>query len=115
MSRIPGWNRVRARDSRGPRRAAALLVGLLCLAGGRMLAARPAGEGLVLAEAGRARMPVVISGKASASTKAVAAELAGYLGKISGAPFEVTVGDGSRGIVLGTLAEFPDPALEKPL
>lgn len=60
-------------------------------------------------------MPVVIADRASTSTRAVAAELAGYLGKIAGETFEVTTGDGSRGIVLGTLAEFPDPALAKPL
>ena len=29
----------------------------------------------------------------------------------TGAKFEVTAGDGSRGIVLGTLADFPNPAL----
>jgi hypothetical protein len=60
-------------------------------------------------------VPVVVSPKASPGTKAVAAELARYLGKITGAAFEVAEGDGSRGVVLGTLAEFPDAALVKPL
>src|SRR5687768_8484924 len=71
---------------------------------------------LLLAEGGRARLAVVISPKAPEPTKAVAAELAQYLGKIAGATFEVTSGDASGGgIVLGTLAEFPDEALAKPL
>ena len=64
---------------------------------------------------GKALMPVVISANASGNTVAVAEELAGYLSKISGAKFAVEKGDGSRGIVLGTLAEFPNPALTKPL
>jgi hypothetical protein len=64
-----------------------------------------------LAEAGRALQPVVISTNASDATKAVAGELAAYLGRISGAKFEVQNGDGSRGIVLGTLAEFPNRSL----
>jgi hypothetical protein len=64
-----------------------------------------------LAEAGRALLPVVISAQASDATRKVAAELAQYLGKISGARFEVHSGAGTTGIVLGTLAEFPQPDL----
>jgi hypothetical protein len=60
-----------------------------------------------LAGDGHALMSVVISENASDATKAIAQELAGYLGKISGATFEVKNGDGSQGIVLGTRAEFP--------
>lgn len=71
--------------------------------------------GVLLAEGGRARATVVVSPAAPESTKAVAAELAQFLGRITGATFEVQPGDGSAGIVLGTIAEFPDPALEKPL
>jgi hypothetical protein len=52
---------------------------------------------------------------ASQKTQAVADELAKFLGRISGAEFSVKPGDGSQGIVLGTIAEFPDPALEQPL
>ena len=68
-----------------------------------------------LAEEGKALQPIVISANASDTTKAVAAELADYLGRVSGAKFEVQAGDGSRGIVLGTLTEFPNPSLAKPL
>ena len=56
-------------------------------------------------------MPIVISAKATDGTRQVAQELADYLSQISGARFEVQTGDGSRGIVLGTLAEFPHPEL----
>jgi len=59
-----------------------------------------------LAREGRSRLPVVISEKASAPTKATAAELARQLGRMSGATFSVESGDGSRGIVVGTAAEF---------
>lgn len=62
-----------------------------------------------LAEKGRALAPIVISPKASEQTKAVAAELAGYLKQITGAEFEVKAGDGSQGIVLGTKEEFGGP------
>ncbi len=73
------------------------------------VAAKPAE--LPLAADGKALVPVVISEKASPATKQVAAELADYLGRITGAKFEVVTGDGTKGIVLGTLAEFPAPAL----
>ncbi|MGV3773184.1 MAG: DUF4838 domain-containing protein [Verrucomicrobiales bacterium] len=48
-------------------------------------------------------------------TKAVADELVQRLTQITGAPFEVKSGDGSAGIVVGTITEFPDAALNKPL
>src|SRR3954466_13918231 len=83
------------------------LLAVLLLAG--PVAAKPAE--LPLAADGKALVPVVVSRKASPATKQVAAELAGYLGRITGAKFEVVAGDGTTGIVLGTLAEFPDPAL----
>jgi hypothetical protein len=68
-----------------------------------------------LASDGEALQPVIIATNASAATQAVAAELADYLGRISGAKFAVQCGDGSRGIVLGTLTEFPDSSLTKAL
>src|SRR6187401_1106664 len=70
-----------------------------------------AAPAIPLADGGKALQPIVISANASDATKAVAAELADYLGRISGAKFEVQAGDGSRGIVLGTIAEFPNPSL----
>jgi hypothetical protein len=68
-----------------------------------------------LAKDGKALLPIIISEKASQSTQAVAAELAEYLKRISGATFEIKTGGGESGIVLGTLAEFPTPALDKAL
>src|SRR5688500_15296897 len=61
---------------------------------------------ILLAQNGKALQPIIISAKASESTKAVAAELAGHLKRITSATFEVQTGDGSKGIVLGTLADF---------
>src|SRR5689334_10628984 len=68
-----------------------------------------------VAQAGKALLPIVIAPKASVGTQKVAAELAGYLGRIAGARFEVRRGDGTSGIVLGTLSEFPCPDLAEPL
>jgi len=74
-----------------------------------------AADGFRLADHESACQPIVISAHASETTKAVAGELAEYLGRIAGAKFEVQAGDGSQGIVMGTLAEFPHPSLTKPL
>jgi hypothetical protein len=74
-----------------------------------------AAEGLRLATDGKALLPVVISKQAGDGTRRVARELADYLSRITGARFEVQAGDGSRGIVLGTLAEFTQPHLTKAL
>ncbi len=91
------------------RKAARVL--LLCLPG----AAGAGDEGLLLAENGRAALPVVVSPGASAELRQAAAELAAVLKQMTGAAFEVTDGDGARGIVLGTLDQFPHPDLAKPL
>lgn len=68
------------------------------------------GNGLPLAENGEAKMPIVIAEAASKEIKAAAAELADYLKQITGATFEVINGDGSSGIVLGKMEDFPPPA-----
>ncbi len=60
-------------------------------------------------------LPIVISDRASAHCREVAQELARYLDRITGGKFEIHSGDGSQGIVLGTLAEFPCPALAEGL
>ncbi len=66
----------------------------------------PTAKGAVLAGNGRTTMPIVVGEKASASTKAAVAELARYLGRISGAEFVVETNDGSRGIVVGRASDF---------
>ncbi len=70
---------------------------------------------LLLAKNGKALLPIVLSAKASDATKAVAKELAESLKRISGASFEIQTGDGSYGLVLGNIQEFPVPALAKAL
>ncbi|MGV3534052.1 MAG: DUF4838 domain-containing protein [Chthoniobacteraceae bacterium] len=63
-------------------------------------------EAVRVASDGRAELPIIISEKASAGAKATAAELALSLKRITGAEFAVEAGDGSRGIVVGTAADF---------
>jgi len=63
---------------------------------------------LPLADQTRALELIVVSPTASDATKAIAKELADYLDRVTGAKFGIQTGDGSRGIVLGTLAEFPN-------
>src|SRR5689334_6996613 len=68
-----------------------------------------------LGAGGKAPLPVIVSESATPATRQVAAELAGYLGKVAGCTFEVKAGDGRTGIVVGTLTEFPVPGLTKAL
>src|SRR5437870_5147177 len=63
---------------------------------------------------GKALRPVVIAEQASAPTKAAAAELADYLGRITGAKFVVQSGDGTSGIALGKPGDFPALHLQAP-
>jgi hypothetical protein len=90
-------------------------AGLAVAAPAILSAGAPANDTMRLTDGGQALTPIVIAPNASLATKAVAADLADYLGKISGAKFEVQIGDGSRGIVLGTLAEFPNASLNDSL
>jgi len=52
---------------------------------------------LVLAQDGKALLPIVISAKASDATKATAMELSAYLKRITGAEFKIETGNGERG------------------
>src|SRR5262249_26872911 len=68
-----------------------------------------------LASAGKGLLPVVVGPNAGGVTKQKAAVLADYLGRITGAKFEVKTGDGSNldgraGIAVGTVADFPSVA-----
>ncbi|MHB0937091.1 MAG: DUF4838 domain-containing protein [Armatimonadota bacterium] len=81
-------------------------LGLLCagmLIVSQGLTAVPA---TVMAAKGNALLPVVVGAKASERTRAAAATLADYLGRISGATFTVKDSDGSAGIVVGVPADF---------
>jgi len=70
---------------------------------------------VTLAQNGKALMPIIISEQASAQTKAVAADMADILKRMTDATFEVKAGDGKSGIVLGNINEFPTPALDEAL
>ncbi|NUQ62255.1 MAG: DUF4838 domain-containing protein [Pirellulales bacterium] len=60
-----------------------------------------------LAENGRANLPIVTSPQASQRVRDLAATLADYLQRISGAKFQVKEGDGRGGIAVGTAEQFP--------
>ncbi|MHB1035709.1 MAG: DUF4838 domain-containing protein [Pirellulales bacterium] len=82
--------------------AAALLV--VPLATPRVAQAAPPVQ---LAAEGKALESVVVSAGASEGVKALAAQLADYLGRVSGAKFEVQTDNGERGIVVGRAEDFP--------
>ena len=63
---------------------------------------------VTLAEDGRALQAVVVGERASARTRKAAADLTRYLGRITGATFDVVEGDGSEGITVGSVQDFPD-------
>jgi hypothetical protein len=73
--------------------------------------AAPVTPSTPLAANGKAMIAITTSPDASSKVKTLAATLAEYLGKISGAKFEVSTGDGKTGIALGTVADFPALAL----
>ena len=84
--------------------ALVLSVGALLGATGALIAAPPAVQ---LAQHGRALLPIVVSPQASAAVRQQAAVLAEYLGRIGGAPFAVTPGDGQTGLAVGVSGDFP--------
>ena len=55
---------------------------------------------------GQAFQPVIIGKGASTETRALANDLAAYLSRMGGARFDVQVGDGGSGIVLGRVSDF---------
>jgi len=71
------------------------------------MAAAAAPPTVQLAQGGRAVLPVVVAPGASETVRGLAAGLADYLGRISGARFEIATGDGRPGLALGTAADFP--------
>ncbi len=84
-----------------------------------LTAALPSGrcgaEEVVLADGGRAFMPVIIADDATERQRELADELAALLEEMSGAQFEVAVGDGLTGIILGTPDQFPVPGWREAL
>lgn len=59
-----------------------------------------------LVKNGEALVPIITGEKPGKVTEAAARDLATYLNKISGAEFKIETGNGSKGIVLGTPAQF---------
>lgn len=93
-------------------RAAAfcLLMGALTVPLARP-AAPAAPEAVRLAAVGKARFPVVVAAGASERVRTAAGTLAAYLGRITGAKFDVMTGDGRTGLAVGAPGDFPALAL----
>jgi len=62
---------------------------------------------IALAKNGQPLQSVVVASNASERTRVAAAELAEYLGRITGARFNVESGDGSTGLAVGSHTDFP--------
>ena len=76
---------------------------------------RRSSQPVVIARRGKTLVPIVISPAASEAVRHTATLLQEHLGKITGGEFRATAGPKPDGITLGTLEQFPDPALAKPL
>lgn len=91
----------------GIKRIASILCLALAAAASPAAAAAP-GTPVDLAVEGQARLPVVVGPEADDQTRQAAAELARYLGRISGGDFAVETGTGRAGIVVGVPADFSE-------
>ena len=65
-----------------------------------------------LARGGRSLVSIVVAKGTPARVRQAAADLAAYLGKITGAEFAVTTGDGTTGLAVGLPAHFPAVPLQ---
>jgi len=81
-----------------------LLTGVLSMAGNRAPAASP--DIALLADKGKALMPVVIGTNPTPRIRAAATNLAAYLGRIGSTTFEVRTG-GVAGVLVGVPSDFP--------
>ena len=72
-----------------------------------------AGETCRLASDGKALVPIVVSAKANASVRHTAEELRDMLKRITGAAFTIQTGDGSTGLAVGMVGDFPTLAADK--
>ncbi|MHB0937351.1 MAG: DUF4838 domain-containing protein [Armatimonadota bacterium] len=88
-------------------RTAGFLLFMLCALAPVLAAAQIKAPTLAMAGAGKAAQPVVIGATASDTVKTAAQELVDMLTRISGAPFTVEVGDGTRGLAVGVASDFP--------
>lgn len=86
-----------------------LCAALLVLLPGVVAIAGEAKTPTTVYQNGQPPLPIVIAEDAGEQTQAVAKELAEYLGRMTGAKFPVQHGRAERGILVGTIAEFPRP------
>lgn len=63
---------------------------------------------------GKPLVPIIVAESASEPTRKTAQTLAAQLKRITDAAFEVRVGDGDIGIVIGTVRDFPKLAGDLP-
>ncbi len=68
---------------------------------------------VTLSKNGKALFDVVISEKATEKTKKNAEELVVYLNRMTKANFEIKPGTADKGIIAGTISDFPIPAVFK--
>ena len=72
-------------------------------------------EPFQIADNGKTNHAICLHPNTSESTITLAKELAFYLERITGTKFEVIKGNGEKGIVVGTLEEFPNQEIEQSL
>lgn len=91
-------------------RTCAIVLAVIWVCGGNV-----ASEEVRLAQNAKALMAVVTAEKASERVRKAVGDLADVLGRLSGAKFEVTTGDGANGIAVGVADDFPNLALKDKL
>ncbi|MFW6169368.1 MAG: DUF4838 domain-containing protein [Planctomycetota bacterium] len=63
---------------------------------------------VTIAQGGKATREVIVGSEATERTRSAAADLADYLGRMSGGEFVVRIGDGTEGLAVGAYGDFPD-------
>ena len=86
-----------------------LIAALVAAACGAEAGGQP--PAVALATGGRALLPIVVGENASERTRAAAATLGAYLGRITGAAFDVKTAADGRGIAVGLARDFPESPL----
>lgn len=95
--------------------SAKLVLSLAILITGVLGINTAASQVFVMAQDQKALAPVIVAHSASVRVRQAAKSLADYLGKIGDTTFEVTTGDGTRGIAVGISSDFPHLAAAKDL
>ncbi|MDD4267407.1 MAG: DUF4838 domain-containing protein [Thermoguttaceae bacterium] len=86
-----------------------LIAALVAAACGAEAGGQP--PAVALATGGRALLPIVVGENASERTRAAAATLGAYLGRITGAALDVKTAADGRGIAVGLARDFPESPL----